>query len=384
MKVRFEHFGGIISLESPAMLAFVSREYLLKLGYAPQPVWDVSQNHLSAPTEAHLMSTNRCNMACASCYTGATPSGDPQELSGTEWRQALKTLADMGVFHVALGGGESLLRPDLLELAAYARIQGLVPNLTTNGHELTLDLARRCRIFGQVNVSLDGTEADYAVNRRGGNFTSALNGLKLLKKAGVRCGINMVVSRRSFERMEDIVKLARSLKLHDVEFLRYKPGGRAAALYEDFRLEDAQARAFYPKLLELSKKYHLPLKADCSFVPFIAWHRPERDVMEFYGVLGCEGGNHLVGVRSDGALSACSFVEDKACDAAELATQWNVNKQFEAYRNWCEEAPEPCSGCEYLQICRGGCHAVTAYYHGDIRQPDPECPFVVDYRSGNK
>ena len=231
MKVRFEHFGGIVSLEKPAMLAFVSREYLRRLGYAESPLWEGAGNHLSAPTEAHLMITNRCNMGCASCYTGATPEGDPHELSGAAWRSALKTLAAMGVFHVALGGGESLLRPDLFDLAAYARNCGLVPNLTTNGHELTPDLARRCRIFGQVNVSLDGGADDYAVNRRGGSFASALNGLKLLKNAGVRCGINMVVSSCSFEHMEEIVRLAKKLRLHDVEFLRYKPGGRAAALY---------------------------------------------------------------------------------------------------------------------------------------------------------
>ncbi len=379
MKVRFEHFGGIVSLEKPALLAFVSRNFLLKLGYAPHPAWSGTRRHLSAPTEAHLMITNRCNMACASCYTGATPAGDPGELSGAGWRMVLKTLADMGVFHVALGGGESLLRSDLFDLAAYARMQGMVPNLTTNGHELTSELARRCRIFGQVNVSLDGTSDEYAINRRGGSFSSALNGLKLLKKAGVRCGINMVVSRRSFDQMENVVRLAKKLKLHDVEFLRYKPGGRAAALYGQFRLSDEQTRTLYPKLLELTERYRVPLKADCSFVPFIACHRPAREVMEFYGVLGCEGGNHLLGVRSDGALSVCSFVEEKACEAAEVAEQWDTNRQFNAYRNWCENAPEPCASCEYLHICRGGCHAVTQHYYGDISQPDPECPFVVDY-----
>ena len=45
----------------------------------------------------------------------------------------LEALAEAGVLEVAFGGGEALLREDLLALAEKARSLGLVPNHTTSG-----------------------------------------------------------------------------------------------------------------------------------------------------------------------------------------------------------------------------------------------------------
>ncbi len=373
-----------MELEKPPMLAYVSRDYLKKLGYGPHPIWESSQRHLSAPTEAHLVVTNRCDMGCRGCYTASSPKGDSGELSYQQWIDAFKMLAEMGLFHVALGGGESILREDLFDIAAYARKLGLVPNLTTNGHLVTEDIARRCRIFGQVNVSIDGVREYYAANRGAGSYERALEGLKRLRKAGVRAGINAVVSRKTFSQMEPLTALAKKLKLHDVEFLRYKPGGRASAVYEDYRLTEEQGRNFYPILKGLAKKYRMPLKLDCSFVPHVACHYPDKEAMQFFGVLGCEGGNHLVGVKSTGTVTACSFIHQKACDISEFADQWQENAQFKAFRDWDLDAPEPCASCRYLEQCKGGCHAVSLYYYKDIDHPDPECPLVVEWSKENK
>jgi len=62
---------------------------------------------LSAPLEAHLQITNRCASGCRGCYTAATPAGLRDEWGLEDWKHALDELAARGVFHVALGGGES-------------------------------------------------------------------------------------------------------------------------------------------------------------------------------------------------------------------------------------------------------------------------------------
>src|SRR5262249_25268604 len=138
-----ESFGGIVHLERPRALVFVDRAYAEKLGYRERAAWqnetrDLGDEVLSAPLEAHLQLTNRCTNACQGCYTGATPAGSPNERTAADWKRAIDELAEMGVFHLALGGGESGDLPWLGEVARHARARGLVPNLTTSGqvHDL--------------------------------------------------------------------------------------------------------------------------------------------------------------------------------------------------------------------------------------------------------
>src|SRR4051794_10682564 len=114
---RFERFGGIVQLERPRALVFVDRDRAKKLGHEASPLWEAPAPEpwhepvLSAPLEAHLQLTNRCTAGCQGCYTGATPEGAAHELDEAGWRRAIDALAELGVFHLALGGGESALLP---------------------------------------------------------------------------------------------------------------------------------------------------------------------------------------------------------------------------------------------------------------------------------
>ncbi|HEX6837847.1 MAG TPA: radical SAM protein, partial [Polyangia bacterium] len=150
---------------------FVDRDRARRLGYRASPLWDAdpderwNERRLSAPLEAHLQLTNRCDAGCQGCYTGATPTGAAGEWGLAEWKRAIDELAARGVFHLALGGGESALLPWLGDIAAYAREKGLVPNLTTSGLYGDDELARLVSwapLFGQMNVSIDGVGDDYA------------------------------------------------------------------------------------------------------------------------------------------------------------------------------------------------------------------------------
>src|SRR5262249_53957747 len=117
---------------------------------------DVGGRPLAAPLEAHLQLTNRCDAGCQGCYTGATPQGAAGEWGLDEWKRAVDALADAGVFHLALRGGESATLPWLGDLARHARARGLVPNLTTSGLAGLEQLLEIADLFGQINVSIDG------------------------------------------------------------------------------------------------------------------------------------------------------------------------------------------------------------------------------------
>jgi len=375
LKSRLEHFGGVLSLEEPPVLVHVDRDFMRRLGYQHSPLWDGPESsQISAPLEVHFSVTNACSQNCGHCYmdSGERESG---ELSAAEFRRAVDLLAAMGVFHMALGGGEALEREDFFELASYVRSRGIVPNLTTNGQRITKETAEKCRIFGQVNVSIDDPQLLPESRREAGPLSELVRAVDLLLAAGNRVGLNCVVSRANFQHLPAFFAFAAGRGLTDLEFLRLKPAGRGRVDYLSRRLNSPQNRVFYPMIRDLSLEYGVAAKIDCSFLPMFCWHRPDKAVMEQFSVYGCEAGNVLLGVRSDGRFAGCSFLQGEE-SVLELPRLWSESGELARLRQWSEQAPEPCRSCDYLAICKGGCRAVSLHVAGDFHAPDPECPFV--------
>jgi radical SAM protein with 4Fe4S-binding SPASM domain len=377
MKYRFESFGGVLALESPPMLVHVDRDFMRNLGHEHSTLWEGPEvGQLSAPLEVHFSVTNACSLGCGHCYmdSGEKDSG---EMSAEDFRSAIDLLAGMGVFHIALGGGEALERDDFFELASYVRKRGIVPNLTTNGLLMTPELAAKCALFGQVNVSIDGDHIFGETSQGPDALAGGVRAVDLLLEAGSKVGLNFVVTRQNFDQLGEVFKFAAERGLTDVEFLRLKPTGRGKLDYFERRLTPAQNREFFPTIKRLSGECAVPAKIDCSFVPMFCFHYPDKELMEQFSVYGCEAGNVLLGVRSDGRFAGCSFLsgEESIFDLPQL---WNGSEHLSRLRTWADLAPEPCRSCDYLDICKGGCRAVAGFVAGDSYAPDPECPFLND------
>lgn len=273
--VRYEPFGGIIGLRDPPALVYVDRKYMKNLGYTDSPLWHRRQAYLSAPTEVHFNITNSCPLNCRHCTSN---SGDllERELSLDQIKQAIDILAEMRVFHIAFGGGELFARPDAIEIAEYAVTKGIVPNATSNGYYMTEALAQKCRLFGQINISLDGIGEKYGIVRGTDNFDKADAALKMLVAAGVNTGINCMATKANFDTLEEVVAYAEQLGLKEVLFLRLKPSGRALQIYREYKLTQEQNIEFFPFLMRMARQYRPLLQVDCSFIPNICYHRPSR------------------------------------------------------------------------------------------------------------
>lgn len=412
---RYERFGGIAQLGGrlgmPQALVFVDHARARSLGYddPPAALWptefaapeatdaidDRAEDEaiaallaqpLSAPLEAHLQLTNRCAAGCQGCYTGATAEGAPGEWGLAEWCRALDELAAAGVFHVALGGGESALLPWLGELLSHARSRGIVPNLTTSGLYDDAVLTRLCGwardgLFGQINVSIDGVEDAYTRVRGFAGFAQADRALVALRHHSPDVGINCVVTRTTFPTLDELFAYARRRRANEIELLRFKPAGRGARreVYAESRCSDEQHRELLPTVLGLSRRHRLRVRLDCSFTPMVAHHRPTRELMQFLCIYGCAASDLLVAARANGALSACSFFPSTVARIDALRSHRDDPASFPSFRRYLAAPPEPCASCQYQSLCRGGCRAVAVHIHHDAQTPDPECPRVLAY-----
>jgi MoaA/NifB/PqqE/SkfB family radical SAM enzyme len=360
MRSRVESWGAWVRLDDPPALVALDRAGALALGL------DVA--HAPAreePLEAHVAVTSQCGVGCEGCYLDARPDGAhvPRE----RLEKTLDDLAARGVFTVAFGGGEPILRDDLGELAASARARGLLPVVTTSGIGMTPDKARSLRAFAQVNVSYDGEGDVYRAVRAFPGAGAAERAMTLLRDAGVPFGVNVVLTRRSFPSLEATVARARELGAREAQLLRYKPAGRAARLdYLDVRLSREQVASLGDVVRRIACTMHpagFRLRIDCAMVALLSDVFYERAAdLEALGVFGCEAGGKLSAVRADGREAPCSFLEANLLPASGDPGTLPPSG--------------PCDGCALARVCRGGCKAVTRFLTGKDG-PDPECPRVV-------
>src|SRR5580704_1673390 len=85
--------------------------------------------------------TLRCDLACRHCGSRAGRAR-PDELSTPEALDLVRQMAELGVKHVTLIGGEAYLRDDWLRIARAIRDHGMVPSMTTGARGMTREVAR--------------------------------------------------------------------------------------------------------------------------------------------------------------------------------------------------------------------------------------------------
>ncbi len=381
---RPEHFGAWVRIDDGTLVA-VDRALATRLSLDGGPWWtDAPPRPL--PLEVHVAVTSRCPADCAGCYQSATRDGEHVSLDALT--STLDALSAMGVFTVAFGGGEPMLRDDLPALAATARARNLVPVVTTSGLGLTREKALSLRDFAQVNVSHDGVAGGYEAVRGFDGEALADRTVRTLVEAGVPVGINHVLTRQNLAHLAAMLDHARALGAVEVQLLRYKPAGRAASLdYLARRLTEAQVDGLGDTLRALAQRHEgaLSIRVDCAMVPLLSNTITDPAALARFGVFGCEAGRNLGAVRRDGTLAGCSFdVRHDAVESplrgASIAAQWEASPELQRFRDAVAAPSEPCAQCSLRSMCRGGCRIVSAHLAGDFG-PDPECPRVRAFRA---
>jgi radical SAM protein with 4Fe4S-binding SPASM domain len=380
--VRFEEWGAWVRLESQAALVAIDRAGVDALGLGE--AWEQADKR-ARPIEVHVAVTSRCAAGCEGCYLDARPDG--VEPARAEVERTFDALARAGVFTVAFGGGEPTLREDLGELADAARARGLMPVVTTSGIGLGLRKRQKLARFSQVNVSYDGDADGYASVRGFDGAREAEDAIRELAAEGVNVGVNVVLTRATFDRTAETLRRAFSLGAREAQLLRYKPAGRARSLeYLGRRLTNDQGRRLGPLLRALAAELpEMRIRIDCALVPYLSADpelaaRPEE--LTRWGVFGCEAGAGLAATRVDGRVLPCSFASASSIEAGEIAGRgWETDPRLAAFRSFPARAPEPCASCALRAICRGGCKIVSEHLAGDLG-PDPECPRVRESRMG--
>jgi len=198
--------------------------------------------------------TDRCNLHCVYCKGVAAHFPKADILSYEEILRLCNILAQLGVEHFRITGGEALVRKDCATLVHGLKQFAKTVTLTTNG---TVDYITELKHAGLdgINISLDSTDAaEYASITGADNHSMAMATIKKAVEAGLTTKINAVLLEGiNHQQVLPLAKLAEKMPI-SVRFIELMPTGANGSL-SGVQTENV--------LAQLQAKYH-------DLAPFIA------------------------------------------------------------------------------------------------------------------
>ncbi|MGC8602876.1 MAG: radical SAM protein [Desulfomonilaceae bacterium] len=331
--------------------------------------------------------TRRCNLKCVHCRAGASDVLDPNELSFSESIKLIEGIREQGTPILIMTGGEPLLRKDFFPLADHAIKTGLRAVLATNGALVTHEIAKEIAKVGipRASVSLDGPVAKDHDDFRGvpGAFEASLNGIEMLKSAGVDVQINTTVTRRNRHQLSEMAKLVEKLNAAAFHVFLLVPTGRA----RDMRGEEMGPEDYEQTLLEfyqIARKSKFETKATCA----PQYYRILRQQAALEGIevtentfglnahtRGCLGGLSFAFISHIGDVQPCGYFDDKAGSIRKMdfSRIWLESELFSELRNF-KMLEGKCGKCDYIRFC-GGCRARAYEVTGRHMAEEPYCAY---------
>ncbi len=324
---------------------------------------------LSAPLTFNWTLSYRCNFACDHCYSRDETC---PELPTSDILKIVDVLVEQQVPFVNFGGGEPLIRKDLLEVAAYASGRGLNVSMNTNGWLLDDEAAQQLKDAGfkSVGISIDSFEADKhdAFRNMPGSFDRAVSGLDALQKVGLKSTMSSVISRINYQSYHELLDLARAHGVGQVYLHNFKCSGRGFKNREELDLSPNEWQAFYLEALAVKNRTtDLKISFDDPVISSLP------DYQEKTMVKGSSCGKLSLHLRPNGDITPCGFIPVVVGNILhdDFATIWYDSPVLKAMRS--KSATGKCSGCSAFDDCQGGCTARAFATTGDFNQPDPHC-----------
>ncbi len=316
--------------------------------------------------------TNACNMFCDHCYRDAGCKAD-EELSTAEAKTLLEQIARANFKIMIFSGGEPLMRPDIVELAAYAAQLGMIPVFGTNGTLITPELAKELKLVGVrgMGISLDSMDPKKhnQFRRFDGAWEGAVQGMRNCRAAGLPFQIHTTVMDWNEHELEALTDFAveEGAKAHHIFFL--VPTGRAKTI-EAESLRAEQYESVLTRIMKKQQEVDIELKPTCA-PQFMRIADQMGMKLRFHR--GCLAGTAYCIISPKGKVQPCAYLKMEIGDVRETPFDiiWKESPVMQKLRTL--DYSGGCGSCGYKRAC-GGCRARAAIYHeGDYMSEEPWC-----------
>ena len=229
--------------------------------------------------------TGRCNLSCKHCFVRPSqnhPATD--EIIGII-RQAER----LNCRKLIITGGEPLMREDLEQIISEAASLGILADLNSNLYDLTRGRACGLKAAGlkEASVSLYGVGCFHdELTGRKGSFDRALNGIDLLREAGITVDVHGAVWDKMLPCIHDLIDTAQKHGVSSITFFSLIPTETWGDMGEYIVSPDLALKA----VLQERQSASMPIRT-------IGLRKIENDE--------CTMGNDVYGVGTDMRLVPC-------------------------------------------------------------------------------
>jgi len=208
---------------------------------------------------------------------------------------------------------EKLGNPDIWKIFEYTRANGVIPNVTINGYNLTDECVDELvRLCGAVAVSrYNPPDVCYDAVKR------------LTDKGLKQCNIHMLLAAETYDEclqvLKDKLTDPRLEKLNAIVFLSLKKKGKRNTFHPLKNIDK------YQKLVEFALKNNIAIGFDsCSAPLFLQSVKGREDLgsFEMYKTLAEPFESYLFSfyVNVEGKTFPCSFMEEEDFEGIDVAT----------------------------------------------------------------
>ena len=329
----------------------------------------MSETVLKAPLTINWALNNSCNFSCRHCYS-RVDTGD--ELDGATLKECLTKCAKAGVMAVNFGGGEPLLRGDILELSRHAADAGFRVSMNSNGFLIDAAKAKALKDagFSKIGISIDSYIPEMHDDFRGmpGSHVKALAALDHLRAAGIRTSISTVICTFNHNTIDELVTMAREHGASQLNFHNFKCSGLGLSNKDELDLSPEQWKDFYIEAMKLKvERTDIDISLDDPIIASLGM----RD--ETTMVKGSVCGKLSLNIKSNGDITPCGFIPSIIGNIVrdDLKEVWKDSRVLDSLRN--KTAKGKCASCCDYAECLGGCSARALAMTGDFNNPDPHC-----------
>ena len=259
-------------------------------------------------TELAILPTFRCNAHCQMCHIWKNPSKREEEIT----LEDIEKLPE-GFARINLGGGEPILRKDIIEIVEILSKKTKHLGISTNGYftEKLTCIARKHPGI-RIRISLEGrSEKNDEIRGIRNGYERAMKSMQGLKEAGIKdIGFAITISHRN---ADEVINLYNICSKMGVEFSQCVVHNAWQFRVPDNIIEDkekvvCQIKKFIRELLR-SKRKELPLRVK-------DWYRAylNRGFINFIRgkkrLLPCGAGTDIVFIDPYGEIYPCNALSE--------------------------------------------------------------------------
>ena len=313
----------------------------------------------------------------------------PNELTADEAKMLVDKAADFGVGHFFItpgGGGEPLLKKDILEIVRYASERGIAAYVKTNGWRIDSHTARELASCNcKVIISIAGLKAVDDSLRGKGAHERSISAARLCAKEGILFSLSVVNTRHVVNQIRDLVELSMNLASRGFSLACLIP--QPICVEEQLSVlgpleptaeeHDKELNEIYALSKELGNKIRL-MAYDIFYNRILKEKEPSLKLRSRCSLCHNVESNEWLEVLDDGKAYGCSpsgivfgdVRKDSLEEILDRIRASDIVKRLADPHN----IKGKCGICEFNTIC-GGCRARAYIYSGDVFAQDPLCPY---------